>query len=55
MKIKFKTANDYENKKRWCFSIFPVIGISWENYSYQKVFMIFFVFLNFNFWVEFEK
>lgn len=55
MKIKFNFSNNCINSKNWCFSILPTIGISWENYDYQKVFMIYFVFLNFDFYIQFEK
>lgn len=55
MKIKAKLLSNYDNPKNWCFSILPTIGVSWENYGYQKVFMIYFVFLNFDFYIQFEK
>jgi len=52
MKVKFKKSNEFKGKKNWLISFTPSIGVSWENYGYNKVFMLFLNFLCFTFWIE---
>ena len=55
MKIKLRSANNFESKKRWFFTFIPTISIGWENYGYQKVFMISISFIFFDLWIEFSN